>query len=89
MDNEHEEKSMNKMEYFLRLARKGGDLSAIRSFVQTSSNDADFNINYRGTKEYYGWSALHLACYFNHPQLVKYLLEVMQKPFILCYHGSF
>jgi ankyrin repeat protein len=76
MDNENEEKTMDKMEYFLRLARKGGDLSVIRSFVQTNSINNDFNINYRGLKEYYGWSALHLACYFNHPQLVKYLLDV-------------
>lgn len=41
------------------------------------TNIREFDVNYRGKqKVYLGWTALHLACYFNKLEVAKYLLQV-------------
>lgn len=43
-------------------------------------DEISLDLNYKGQqKQNYSWSALHLACYFGHKQVVDYLLS--KKPF--------
>ena len=43
----------------------------------SSSSSSSFDINYKGKpKRFYGWTALHISCYFNHIDIVKLLLQV-------------
>ena len=81
---------LSRAEQFLRHARNG-DLRALSDLVEGGGSDENstgkftklsetnrgIDLNYRGKqKVYLGWTALHLACYFNKIEIVKYLLQV-------------
>ncbi|KAJ8337028.1 hypothetical protein SKAU_G00382480 [Synaphobranchus kaupii] len=63
-------------EQFLQYARSG-DLSGILSLLLAKiKEEVCLNINCRGKKKANsGWTALHLACYFGHTEVVEELLK--------------
>ncbi len=71
------------MHEFLEVSRNS-DLEQLKSLIKLgksgknlNSEDIKFDINYRGkSKRFYGWTALHITCYFNHLEAVKLLLQV-------------
>ena len=72
------------MQDFLEHARNG-NVNRITEFIESSKSltpttniNNSFDINYKGKpKRFYGWTALHISCYFNHLDIVKLLLEVI------------
>ena len=89
---------LSRAEQFLRHARNG-DLRALSDLVEGGGSDENstgkftklsetnrgIDLNYRGKqKVYLGWTALHLACYFNKIEIVKYLLQVWERTYIFC-----
>ncbi len=72
------------MQDFLEQARNGNVTRLIELIesnknlnASQSSNKNQFDINYKGKpKRFYGWTALHISCYFNHIEIVKLLLQV-------------
>lgn len=73
------------MQEFLESARNN-NTARIREMIQLNKESTDdavgFDINYRGkSKRFYGWTALHIACYFNLIDVIKLLLQVYFKIF--------
>ena len=70
------------MEEFLEHSRNGNvnRISEIINQNRTNNIDsAQFDINYRGKhKRFYGWTALHISCYFNKIEIVKLLIKVFK-----------
>jgi ankyrin repeat protein len=71
------------MQEFLEASRNGNieQLKSLLKLGRSGKNadheDIKFDINYRGkSKRFYGWTALHIACYFNLLDVVKLLLQV-------------
>lgn len=70
------------MQDFLEQARYG-NVTRVTELIESnqnlngSQNSNIFDINYKGRpKRFYGWTALHISCYFNHIDIVKLLLQV-------------
>lgn len=69
------------MQEFLESARNN-NTARMREMIQlnkepNNSESVGFDINYRGkSKRFYGWTALHIACYFNLLDVIKLLLQV-------------
>ena len=72
------------MQDFLEQARNG-NVTRLIELIESNknlngsqnSNKNQFDINYKGKpKRFYGWTALHISCYFNHIEIVKLLLQV-------------
>ncbi|CAF0709040.1 unnamed protein product [Brachionus calyciflorus] len=64
------------MEEFLENSRYGNIEKVVEIVEQKSLEVKNFKINYRGIhKRFYGWTALHLSCYFNQIEVVRYLLK--------------
>ncbi|XP_055955417.1 oxysterol-binding protein-related protein 1 isoform X2 [Patella vulgata] len=74
-DEEYEHQFTSLEEEFLHAARNG-NLDTVEVILAQTSVGADFDINCRGTnKANRGWTALHLAAYFGHIDIVRFLLE--------------
>lgn len=61
-------------------AAQAGDISAVQSLLDQG---ADIHV-----KDDIGWDALHLAVFFGHDEMVKYLLEMGADPNTRGYKGS-
>lgn len=82
------------MESFLQLVRNGNyeQINELIQLSNSTAEDGSptgktsspkpskkLDLNYRGkTKRFYGWTSLHISCYFNHFNIVKLLLQVCQ-----------
>ncbi|XP_036442648.1 oxysterol-binding protein-related protein 1 isoform X1 [Colossoma macropomum] len=63
-------------EQFLRDARNGNLQGIQRLLMSKIKEEAKFDINCKGkSKSNFGWTALHLACYFGHRDVVEELLK--------------
>ena len=70
------------MQDFLEQARNGNVIKINELIESTKSLNQQpsitFDINYKGKpKRFYGWTALHISCYFNHIDIVKLLIQVI------------
>lgn len=62
-------------ENFLRSCRNG-DLGTAKQFLAyRDAKKVQFDINCKGRTKYIGWTPLHLAAYFGHGDVVKFLLS--------------
>lgn len=61
-------------ENFLRSCRNG-DLGTVKQFLAyRDAKKVQFDINCKGRTKYIGWTPLHLAIYFGHSDVVKFLI---------------
>lgn len=70
------------MQEFLEIARNGNTEQLVEmmklgiSGKNSNSEPINFDLNYRGkSKRFYGWTALHIGCYFNLLEIVKLLTQ--------------
>src|SRR5690606_15382559 len=62
-----------------------GNVEALDTIAKFATFDAVNNIT-----DSHGWSLLHIACYFNHPLVVEFLVSVLKIPIQIknqSYHG--
>ena len=69
--------SYTKIHELIQTSNMSNDNESPSSKTSSPKSNKKLDLNYRGkTKRFYGWTSLHISCYFNHTDIVKLLLQV-------------